>query len=133
MVPWLTEIVTGATGEMSSPSSAGDALTAATGGGATVVDGELPLAADSDAPAAVLAGPSPPVVCTAANPDDEPEQAALTASTPATTTAMPIRRTAFRTPQLHLVLRSISGRARPIRGDAVKDVWVRRTLPPRQP
>jgi hypothetical protein len=91
-------MVTGATGEISSPPRAGDALTAATGGGATVVDGELgelllAADADSDGPPAMLAGPSPPVVCTAANPDDEPEQAAVTASTPATTTAIPSRRT----------------------------------------
>jgi hypothetical protein len=41
MVPRLTDIVTGATGEMSAPPNAGDSLTAATGGGTTVVDGEL--------------------------------------------------------------------------------------------
>ena len=87
MVPWLTEMVTGATGEMSSPPNAGDALTAATGGGATVVDGELDelLLEDSDpdgcrrsvrrpgSPAGGLATPRP---------DDEPEQAAVAARTP---------------------------------------------------
>jgi hypothetical protein len=100
MVPRLTEMVTGATGEMSSPPKAGDALTAATGGGTTVVDGELgaPLLEDSEPEPAGLSaagaatGLVPLVVCTAARPDDDPEQAAVAASTPATTTAMAARR-----------------------------------------
>jgi len=82
---------------MPSPPKAGDSLTAATGGGTTVFDGELDvlLPEDSDpdglpaigAPVAL----TPPVVWTAANPDDEPEQAAVAARTPATITAMAAR------------------------------------------
>jgi hypothetical protein len=98
MVPRVTEIVTGATGEMSAPPKAGASLTAATGGGTTVVDGELGalLLADSDSDALAVAGapagPTPPVVWTAASPEDDPEQAAVAASTPATTTAIAVRR-----------------------------------------
>jgi hypothetical protein len=91
-------MVSGSTGEMSSPPNAGDALTVATGGGTTVVDGELGalLVADS-VPAGLSAtdapeGLTPPVVCTAARPDDDPEQAAVAARTPATITAMAVRR-----------------------------------------
>jgi hypothetical protein len=97
MVPRLTEMVTGATGEMFAPPNAGDSLTAATGGGTTVVDGELGALLDD----ALAAGPAvagapawltPPVVWTAANPEDEPEQAAVAARTPPTSTAMAARR-----------------------------------------
>jgi len=100
MVPRLTEMVTGATGEISAPPKAGDSLTAATGGGTTVDDGELGalLAEAADADPTELtstdapAGLAPPVVWTAANPEDEPEQAAVAARTPATITAMNARR-----------------------------------------
>jgi hypothetical protein len=98
MVPRLTEMVTGATGEMSAPPNAGDSLTAATGGGTTVVDGELgALLLEEALPAApALTGApawlTPPVVWTAASPEDEPEQAAVAARTPPTSTAMAARR-----------------------------------------
>jgi hypothetical protein len=71
MVPRLTEIVTGATGERSAPPKAGDSLTAATGGGTTVVDGTLGAAllvdeGETDAEplsaAVAPAGLTPPVV-----------------------------------------------------------------------
>jgi hypothetical protein len=94
MVPRLTEMVTGATGEMSAPPKDGDSLTAATGGGTTVVDGELGtlLLEDALAFTGAAASLTPPVVWTAASPEDEPEQAAVTARTPPTSTAMAARR-----------------------------------------
>jgi hypothetical protein len=93
-------MVTSATGEIPAPPKAGDSLTAATGGGTTVVDGELAalLAEDAEADPGVLASAdasawlAPPVVWTAANPEDEPEQAAVAARTPATVTAINARR-----------------------------------------
>ena len=94
MVPRLTEIVTGAIGEMFAPPNAGDSLTAATGGGTTVVDGELgALLLGDEPPVALAVAGAPawltaPVVWTAASPEDEPEQAAVAASTPPTSTAM---------------------------------------------
>src|SRR5690349_14436050 len=97
MVPRLTEMVNGATGEMSSPPKAGDALVEATGGGTTVVDGELGalLLSDSDPDGPSIDGPAvlaPAVVETAVKPDEDPEQAAVAVSTPATRTAMAARR-----------------------------------------
>src|SRR4051794_13967508 len=100
MVPRLTEMVSGATGEMSSPPKAGDELTAATGGGATVVDGEPDVLAEGSDPDVlstieVPAGLAPPVVWTATKPADEPEQAAVAARTPPTTKEMAARRAAL--------------------------------------
>jgi hypothetical protein len=99
MVPWLTEMVTGATGEMSAPPKAGDSLTAATGGGTTVVEGELGALLLAGADAFVLAAavapaglPAPPLVWTAASPEEEPEQAADTTRTAPAITAMAARR-----------------------------------------
>jgi len=91
-------MVTGATGEMSAPPKAGDSLTDATGGGTTVVDGELgALLLEDSVPlelsaADAAAGLAPPVLWTAARPEDEPEQAAVAARTPPTITAMAARR-----------------------------------------
>jgi hypothetical protein len=91
-------MVTGATGEMSPPPKAGDSLTPATGGGTTVVDGELgaPLPEDSDplelSETDAAAGLAPAVLWTAARPEDDPEQAAVAARTPPIITAMAARR-----------------------------------------
>ena len=91
MAPWLTEMVTGAVGEISAAPKAGLSATFATGGGGAVVlgaavlgsvvapDGTVPLPALAGWPAAAPAGLTP-ADCTSARPPVEPEQAAVRAS-----------------------------------------------------
>ena len=125
---------------MSAPPNAGDSLTAATGGGTTVVDGELGALLPEDALAAGLAvagAPAwltAPVVWTAASPEDEPEQAAVDGQDAADEHCDGCPTGIPRTVKLHVVLRSISSRRRPgrppIRPCVVQDARGGRTLTP---
>src|SRR5664279_132688 len=94
MVPRATVMVTGAVGEMAAPPSAGDAVTAATGAGSAVVEGELDEPADDGADAfeaVPVDGPAVPP-CSIGSPVEPPEQAAVRASSPAAITATAARR-----------------------------------------
>jgi hypothetical protein len=98
MVPLATEIFTGSTGEISA-SKLGDAVTVATGFGAAldeeVLDDEPGVLEDPGEPATAVApaGPTPLVpVCATLNPEVDPEQAAVAASTPAAIKARAARR-----------------------------------------